>query len=117
MRRILLAVLMSTAATAASAQDIGGQYTVEGTNFDGSPYSGTAEITPTSENTCRIEWSTGSTSSGICMRNNSTFAAGYALGNVVGLVIYDVMADGTMHGLWTVADHAGVGTENLIPVK
>ena len=115
MLRTLLAILMTAAATAAWAQDIGGRYTVQGTNFDGSPYSGTAEITATSENTCRIEWDTGTTSSGICMRNNTTFAAGYALGGVVGLVIYEVMPDGSMQGVWTVADRTGVGTENLIP--
>jgi hypothetical protein len=43
----------------------------------------------TSENTCPITWSTGaSTSTGICMRNGTAFAAGYVLNDKVGLIIY-----------------------------
>ena len=44
---------------AQAAGDIGGKYKVEGTNFDGSKYSGDAKITITSETTCTIEWQTG----------------------------------------------------------
>jgi len=78
-------------ATPASAQNVGGRYQVIGKNFNGSPYSGTAEITVTSRNTCRIVWVTGSTtSSGICMRNANAFSAGYVLNGKVGLVIYEM---------------------------
>jgi hypothetical protein len=114
----LLATALFCALTAvpAAAQSIGGSYDVAGTNFDGSPYSGTAEITLTSETTCIIEWSTGSTTSeGICMRNDSAFAAGYVLGNEIGLVVYKVMPDGSLHGLWTLAGRDGNGTEVLTP--
>lgn len=103
--------------SAASAQNISGRYTVEGTNMDGSRYTGRAVITATSQNTCRIDWDTGSTATGICMRNRNAFAAGYTMGNVVGLVIYEIMPDGTLSGLWTVADQPGVGTEVLRPAK
>ena len=37
----------------------GGQYDVRGTNPDGSKYKGTAEITVTSDSTCRIHWAIG----------------------------------------------------------
>lgn len=115
MRIALIAFLMTV--STASAQDIGGRYRVEGKNINGSSYTGVAEITLTSDTTCRIVWDTGSTSTGICMRNQNVFAAGYVLGNGVGLVIYEVMSDGSMQGLWTVADTPGIGYENLYPMR
>jgi hypothetical protein len=100
----------------ASAQSIGGHYRVEGKNPNGSTYSGTADITRTSENTCRIVWNVGSSSRGICMRNRNAFTAAYSLGPKLGLVIYQISSDGSMQGLWTIADQTGVGTEALIPI-
>ena len=99
----------------ALAQDIGGRYSVNGTNFDGSRYGGTALIEVTSKTTCHITWETGSTATGICMRNGDSFAASYMMGNAVGLVIYEVQGDGSLEGLWTVAGQDGVGTEVLTP--
>lgn len=105
-------------AAPAAAQAIGGNYSVAGTNFDGSPYTGTAEIRLTSETTCVIHWQTGGTSSeGICMRNDDAFSAGYVMGNDIGLVVYKVMPDGSLHGLWTIAGKNGNGTEVLTPAK
>jgi len=102
----------------ASAQSIGGNYTTKGTNLDGSPYSGTVEITLTSETTCNIHWVTGgSTSEGICSRNGDAFAAAYVLGNSIGLVVYKVLEDGTLDGLWTIAGQDGNGTEVLTPAN
>lgn len=106
----------AAATTGACAQQVGGRYTVSGTNFDGSPYKGTAVIEATSNSTCRIHWNTGSTSDGICMRRGDTLAAGYVFnGGKVGLVIYQIRPDGTLEGSWTVADTAGSGTETLTP--
>jgi hypothetical protein len=102
----------------AHAQDIGGSYTVEGTNHDGSTYGGTAEITLASDTTCEIDWVTGPTEShGICSRNGNAFAAAYVLNDAVGLVIYMVKPDGSMEGLWTIQGQPGTGTENLIPAN
>ena len=117
MRKLLLAAGLLVAGTlTASAQDLGGRYTVNGTNLDGSKYDGTAVIEITSNNTCRIEWVTGdTTASGICMRNGIALAAGYVLGESVGLVIYEIKDNGVLDGLWTVADTDGVGTETLSP--
>jgi hypothetical protein len=113
MRRLILALLVSTAASAASAQDVGGSYTVRGTNPNGQQYSGTAEITP-SGSACRITWHTGSTSSsGICMLANKAFAASYILQGKQGLVIYELQPNGSLKGWWTIADSSGVGTEAL----
>ena len=117
MRRLLLASALAAAfALPAAAQSIGGTYSVAGTNFDGSPYTGEAEIKQLSETTCAIRWNTGgSVSKGVCMRNNDAFAAFYALGKSFGLVVYKVMPDGSLHGLWTITGQNGSGTEVLTP--
>lgn len=116
-RTVVAAVAFGMVATIASAQSVSGRYTVEGRNFDGSRYRGTAAILVTSKNTCRIVWNTGSTSEGICMRNGTVFAASYGQGGTAGLVIYEIRPDGRMEGLWTMADRDGVGTETLIPMN
>lgn len=115
MRKLALAIGFTIFAGAAMAQSIGGTYAVSGTNHDGSTYGGTAEITLTSETTCEIVWTTGSTTStGICSRNDDAFAAAYVLEDAVGLVIYKVLPDGTLNGLWTIAGEGGTGTEVLM---
>jgi hypothetical protein len=117
-RLFTLALLAAAAALPASAQSIGGVYRVEGTNPNGSRYGGQAQIRLTSDTTCEIAWTTGSTTSrGICMRNGDSFAAGYVLGNSTGLVIYRILPDGVLDGLWTIAGQNGNGTERLIPIR
>lgn len=117
MRRAFYAVmLLGVLPAMAAAQNIGGAYTVNGTNFDGSPYGGEAFIKITSNTTCEIAWKTGGTSSnGFCMRNEDAFAAGYVMGNDIGLIIYKASPDGTLKGVWTIAGKNGAGTEILIP--
>jgi hypothetical protein len=114
----LAAACLAASVATAAVQGLGGTYRVAGKNFDGSAYAGTAEITVTSNTTCRIRWVTGGTTSqGICMRNGAVFAASYRLGNAVGLVIYDIKEDGSLEGLWTIAEKSGVGSETLKPMK
>ena len=119
MKRLALAAFLLAAGTvSAFAQNIGGDYTVFGTNFDGSHYKGTATITIKTNTTCEIEWKTGdSTSSGICMRNDDSFAAAYQLGKDVGLIIYKMHDNGVLDGLWTIAGEDGNGTEVLTPAN
>ena len=120
MRKILAGALLGLGlglVAPAQAQTVSaGTYDVEGTNLDGSSYGGTATITLTSETTCSIEWQTGSTTSnGICMLYDNAFAAGYVLGDAVGLVVYEVNDDGSLHGAWTISGKDGSGTEILTP--
>jgi hypothetical protein len=120
MKNIILSACILTALSlpAAAQADIGGRYQVAGTNLNGTTYSGEAEITLTSDTTCEISWTTGSTTSaGICMRNDDSFSAAYRMGEDVGLVIYKVSDDGAMQGLWTIAGNGGSGTEVLTPIK
>ena len=115
---IAAACLAACLATPAAAQNVGGRYQVVGKNFNGSGYSGTAEIVVTSNNTCRISWVTGGTTSrGICMRNGVAFSAGYVLNGKIGLVIYEMKGDGSLEGLWTIADQDGIGAERLVPIR
>lgn len=119
MRVALVALLMLLALVdAAAALDLGGRYRVIGKDFDGSTYTGRAEIIVTSKTTCRINWYIGrSIWRGICMRNGRAFSAGYALGKAIGLAIYEIKDDGTLEGLWTLADKNGVGQERLVPER
>jgi hypothetical protein len=118
MRALIVAAALTMACSfGAAAQTVGGKYSVSGTNLDGSSYHGTAVITRTSNSTCRIHWSTGSTSDGICMLANKSFAAAYAMRKAYGLVVYDVRDDGTLDGVWTIADESGAGTEVLTPIR
>ena len=116
MRSLIIAVMAAAVwSTSASAQKVGGSYTVSGTNPNGSAYGGTVQITPVGS-TCRIVWRTGSTSSsGVCMLADKAFAAYYRLGNDHGLVVYQLLPDGTLKGFWTIVDREGVGTETLTP--
>jgi hypothetical protein len=111
-------VILLTTITPALSDGFGGRYSVEGQNPNGTTYGGEAEITLTSETTCEIKWTTGETESvGICMRNDDSFAAGYRLGDDIGLVIYKVQNDGSLHGLWTLAGKNGSGSEILTPIN
>jgi hypothetical protein len=119
LKSILVAGALAASATLAFADgNVGGMYKVEGTNFDGSKYSGEAKIGITSETTCTIEWHTGgnSNSAGICMRNDDSFAAAYQMsGGAIGLIIYKMNDDHSMDGIWTLSGKDGSGTEVLTP--
>jgi hypothetical protein len=107
-------------ANGVSAAEVGGKYTVTGTNLDGSRYSGTAEVKVSSNSTCHIFWHTGSNSSskGICMRVNNVLVAGYTMkGGAFGLVAYKIKDDGVLDGIWTIADEDGAGTDVLTPAE
>ncbi|PWW04350.1 hypothetical protein DFR52_1011047 [Hoeflea marina] len=118
MKKLIWICLAATLglADAARADVSAGTYAVEGTNLDGSRYSGTATITLSSETTCHIRWSVGSESDGICMLYDNAFAAAYVFKTGgVGLVVYEVMDDGTLEGAWTIDGESGSGTETLTP--
>lgn len=120
-KSVLLGAVFATAAMgAAHAQNFGGRYQVQGSNLNGSPYSGIAEIKVISSTTCTIRWQTGagSVQDGICMRNGPAFSAAYAFADgKVGLVIYRILENGNLDGLWTVAGMNGAGKETLIPIR
>jgi hypothetical protein len=117
MRRLLLtAALVALALPAAAADFKEGNYTVKGTNLDGSPYEGTAVVKLLSTTTCEIDWTTGSTTSvGLCMLMDGVVAAAYRQGDAVGVTMYKINDDGSLDGAWTVAGKDGSGTETMTP--
>ena len=117
MRRLALVFAASLClALPAAAQTVGGNYTVEGKNFDGSPYTGTATITFQNDISCTIEWVSGpNTSEGICMKNGNLFAAAYQQQGYFGILSYQILEDGRLDGAWTVAGQEGYGVEMLTP--
>jgi len=117
MRRFLLVALFATVAAPALAAGFHeGSYAVQGTNLDGSPYSGTAVVKLLSDTTCEIDWTTGSTSSvGLCMMMDGVVSAAYRQGDGVGVTMYHITDDGSLEGAWTIAGQNGSGTEKLTP--
>jgi hypothetical protein len=117
MRPLVLAAAFALAAVPALAAGFHeGVYDVEGTNLDGSPYKGMAEVKLLSDTTCQITWTTGQTSSvGLCMMMNGVVAAAYRQGDMVGVTMYQINDDGTLEGNWTVAGQNGAGSEKLTP--
>ena len=103
-----------------TAQSIGGTYTVDGTNFDGSAYSGTANDHSDQRDDLHHPLGDGRLDARTASARATTnaFAAAYVLGNAIGLVVYKV--DGgrlACTGLWTIAGKDGNGTEMLTPSK
>jgi len=121
LKSVFIGAVFAMALTgAAQAQNFGGRYQVQGTNINGTSYGGTATITVISTTTCTIRWQTGggSVQDGICMRNGPAFSAAYAFQDgKVGLVIYRIMENGTLDGLWTVAGVSGAGKEVLVTIR
>jgi hypothetical protein len=117
MRKLLLAALLcGLSLPAAAAEFREGTYTVEGTNLNGSPYSGTAQVTLLSDTTCQIVWTTGSTESwGHCMKVGDYVSAGYVMGDAIGIIMYLLQEDGSLDGYWTISGQNGSGTEKLTP--
>src|SRR5882757_8523755 len=98
MRRLLLtAALVAFALPAAAAGFKEGNYSVDGTNLDGSAYKGTAVVKLLSDTTCEIDWTTGQTTSvGLCMLMDGVVAAAYRQGENVGVTMYKVEDDGSL---------------------
>jgi hypothetical protein len=116
MRRLAAITMVCALATPAAAAEFReGMYAVQGTNLDGSPYKGTAQVTLLSDTTCKIEWDTGAPSSGPCMKVGDYVSAAYVMGNAVGIIMYHVNDDGSLDGFWTVSGQNGSGTEHLTP--
>lgn len=119
MKKILAVLAFTALASAAFAQNTTGRYEVQGTNLDGSGYTGSAVVTGVSDTTCTIVWQTGGSSSrGICMRQGDVFVASYKMGDAVGLAIYRWRnGNEFLDGTWTVTGQSGTGTERLIPAR
>lgn len=113
----LVASLTMLASTAGAAErDVSGTYDAVGKYPDGSPYTGIVEIRPARDNTCTITWQLGPDfASGVCVRNGGILGASWVFNNKVAVIVFEIKDDGSMVGLWTIADDSSSGTAGSWP--
>jgi hypothetical protein len=112
-----LALLSVVLPVRAEPMNLASHYEANGTNPDGSKYSGTADVTVISDTTYTIVWKIGDeTYKGFGMRLNDSLAATYMIDGEPGLIIYKVDGNG-LNGAWAIRGHDGVGTEHLRPLN
>ena len=93
-----------------------GVYQVEGQNFEGKTYTGTAQVRFADDVSCAISWDiSGVSSEGVCIRKGDTLSAAVVQGNSLVVAVYDIGADGSLSEVWTVLNVPGVGFEQLTP--
>lgn len=115
MRRLVLALALSLLASPALAQR-DGLYDVTGTNLDGTPYSGVAQIRAMGLNSFAIIWRIGTTLvEGAGMASGRTIAVTYGVAQRPGIGIYTLNPDGSMDGEWTIVGAPAIGRERLVP--
>jgi len=107
---VFLALSVPIVESSASSQDhtvnlpadIGGQYSVAGTNPNGDRYSGTLEVLAHG-NVYEFRWNAGRQYNGIGVKNGRIVAVAFANGtdgSGCGVVNYKIMSDGTLDGIW-----------------
>ncbi|MBP0443715.1 hypothetical protein J8J14_02895 [Roseomonas sp. SSH11] len=121
MKRIAMAALAASGlallAVPAQAQR-NGLYQVNGTNPDGSAYTGQMLIQQVGLASWRVAWQIGENRfEGYGMSAGPVFSIGFTLGQSPGIAIYQVTSDGGMTGQWTIVGSSAIGTENLTPVE
>jgi|SRR5579872_1849159 hypothetical protein len=117
MIRTVAAFAFCVLAWSASAETmtLASHYKAQGTNPDGSAYSGDVDVSIISDTTFSIVWRIGDAKyKGFGMRMNEALAATYMIDGEPGLVIYKVGGDG-LNGLWAIKGRNGNGTERLTP--
>lgn len=91
-------------------------FTVQGTNADGSTYTGSLVLQQDGAASYRVEWHVGGQRiPGVAMSAGNILSAAYVINGQIGLVIYQIQADGSMSGPWTMQGSRGVGRETLLP--
>jgi hypothetical protein len=115
-RAIATAGFIATACSAA-AEDVAGRYDIDGTLASGKSYSVTAEIVMTSEATCDVNWTDGTT--GVCMLDGTTLSVASILhSGLPQLGIYQVAPDGTFEGVFIDNYHGkGIHREKWTPMR
>src|SRR5882762_9464593 len=89
-------------ATDATPADIAGEYTVTGSNENGSPYKGTLAVIKHGD-VYQFRWNAGKQYDGIGIPNGNVVAVAFtggANGKGCGVVTYRVLGDGNLDGKW-----------------
>jgi hypothetical protein len=82
--------------------DIAGDYAIVGTNEDGSPYKGALEVIKHGD-VYQFRWNAGKQYDGVGVPNGNVVAVAFtggSNGKGCGVVSYQLLADGTLDGVW-----------------
>ncbi|TPG51525.1 hypothetical protein EAH89_19965 [Roseomonas nepalensis] len=110
---LLLGLLLAPAPAQAQRN---GTYDVNGTNPDGTAYTGTMTIQQVGLASWRVRWQIGQAQiDGYGMSVGTVFSVGFALSERPGLSIYEIAPDGSLSGQWTLVGSSAIGSENLTP--
>lgn len=93
--------------------DIAGDYTVVGTNEDGSAYRGALKVIKHGD-VYQFRWEAGNQSDGVGVSNGKVVAVAFtggSNGEGCGVVSYQLLADGTLDGKWGYWGKDEMGTE------
>ncbi|MCB1170912.1 MAG: fibronectin-binding protein [Leptospiraceae bacterium] len=90
------------------AQDLSGTYSVQGTNPDGSNYSGTCIVSRISGDRYRFRWSVGNAYEGEGTLEGIRISVDWGDSTPV---IYTLLPDGSLDGIWA----GGKASETLTP--
>ena len=114
MRRLLLATAFCLATLPAAAQLRDGVYEVEGTNPNGTTYTGALQLRATPAGTWEALWAVGELRiPGIGIIHAGVLSVAYLVDGRPGVASYEVRADGKLSGAWSMG--TGMGTEVLTP--
>jgi hypothetical protein len=96
--------------------DITGDYTVLGTNEDGSPYKGALEVIKHGD-VYQFRWNAGRQYDGVGVPNGNVVAVAFtggSNGKGCGVVSYQLLADGALDGVWGYWGVNEMGTEKAV---
>ena len=116
-RRLALALPLAAALFAGPAEaQRAGLYDVSGTNLDGTPYTGQAQIRGVGLASFAILWRIGNqVVEGVGFASGRTIAVAYGLSQRPGIGIYTLNPDGSMEGEWTIIGAPAIARERLVP--
>jgi hypothetical protein len=116
-RRLALALPLVAALVASPAEaQRAGLYDVSGTNLDGTPYTGQAQIRGLGLASFVILWRIGNqVVEGVGFASGRTIAVAYGLSQRPGIGIYTLNPDGSMDGEWTIVGAPAIARERLVP--
>jgi hypothetical protein len=115
-RRLALALPILAAMASPAAAQRAGVYDVTGTNLDGTPYTGVAQIRAAGLSSFFIAWRiSGQVVEGVGFASGRTISVAYGLASRPGLGIYTLNPDGSMDGEWTIVGAPANARERLVP--
>ena len=114
MRRLIAVLLLALGLAAPARAQQSGIYDVAGVNLDGTPYTGLAQIRQSGLASFAIVWRIGTdVIEGVGFASGRTIAVAYGLAQRPGIGIYQLNADGSMDGEWTIIGAPAIGRERL----